>query len=88
MRESQIEGTLVRRVNELGGLALKFVSPGRRGVPDRLVILPGGRVAFVEVKAPGGRLLAGQQRVHQTLRHLGVEVVVLWSIEEVAAWLA
>lgn len=87
MRESQIEGALVRRVRELGGHAFKFVSPGHRGVPDRLVILPGGRVAFVEVKAPGGRVTAGQRRVHESLRHLGVEVVVLDTIEAVAEWL-
>ena len=53
MREKQIEQALVKAVRKRGGIALKFVSPGMAGVPDRLVLFPGGRMAFVEVKAPG-----------------------------------
>ena len=49
MLEKTIEAALVRRVAKLGGLCEKFVSPGRRSVPDRLVTLPGGRIVFVEV---------------------------------------
>lgn len=56
MKESEIEARLVRGVKALGGVAYKFVSPGNVGVPDRLVVLPGGRVIFVELKAEGGRL--------------------------------
>lgn len=56
MRESDIERRLVQGVKKLGGRAYKFVSPGNVGVPDRLVVLPGGVVLFVEVKAPDGRL--------------------------------
>ena len=56
MRESDIERRLVQGVKKLGGRAYKFVSPGNVGVPDRLVVLPGGIVLFVEVKAPDGRL--------------------------------
>lgn len=52
MRESDIERRLVQGVKKLGGRAYKFVSPGNVGVPDRLVVLPGGVVLFVEVKAP------------------------------------
>lgn len=56
MRESTLESRLVREVKKHGGLALKWVSPGQNGVPDRIVILPDGRVAFVEMKAPGKQL--------------------------------
>ena len=54
MREAEIEARLVRGVKEAGGLCYKFVSPGNPGVPDRLILLPGGRILFVELKTPGG----------------------------------
>lgn len=54
MLEKAVEAALVRRVKVLGGLCEKFVSPGRRSVPDRLVTLPGGRIIFVEIKHQGG----------------------------------
>lgn len=50
-RESLIEKHLVAEVKKAGGVAFKFVSPGRRSVPDRIVLLPGGRLVFVECKA-------------------------------------
>ena len=53
MRESELEARLVRGVKAAGGVAYKFVSPGSVGVPDRLVVLPGGKVVFVELKAEG-----------------------------------
>ena len=53
MRESEIEKYLVGQVRGMGGLALKFVSPGHSGVPDRIIILPGGVVGFLELKTPG-----------------------------------
>ena len=53
MLEKVLERKLVRAVRDSGGLALKFVSPGMAGVPDRLLLFPGGRMAFAEVKAPG-----------------------------------
>ena len=56
MREKTIEAKLVQAVRTKGGLALKFTSPGFDGVPDRLVLLPGGRIAFIELKAPGKTL--------------------------------
>lgn len=78
-RESSIEKNLVKQVKAAGGHAYKFVSPGRRGVPDRLVILPGGRVVFVECKAPGQKPRPEQEREHKRLQALGVKVVVLDS---------
>ena len=79
MLESNIEKYLVCRVKELGGRALKFVSPGHSGVPDRLVCLPGGRVVFVELKAPGKKPRPLQVAAHRELENLGFEVFVIDS---------
>lgn len=78
-RENLIEKHLVAEVKKAGGVAYKFVSPGRRSVPDRIVLLPGGRIVFVECKAPGKAPRADQQREHERLRALGFTVVVLDS---------
>lgn len=78
-RESSIERHLVAQVKAAGGTAYKFTSPGRRGVPDRLVLLPGGRAVFVECKAPGEQPRSDQVREHNRLRAMGFEVVVLDS---------
>lgn len=51
--ESSIERILARKVKKMGGMAVKFVSPGLDGVPDRIVLLPDRKIAFVELKAPG-----------------------------------
>lgn len=78
MRESMIEAYLRDRVKELGGKAYKFVSPGNDGVPDRLVCLPGGRVVFVELKAPG-KTPTKLQRIQQSrLEDLGFSV---WTLD-------
>lgn len=53
MREKVIERKLVQAVKSAGGVAPKFVSPGFDGMPDRIVLLPGGHLGFVEVKATG-----------------------------------
>lgn len=76
-RENLIEKHLVAEVKKAGGMAYKFVSPGRRSVPDRIVLLPGGRLVFVECKAPGKAPRADQLREHERLRALGFTVVVL-----------
>ncbi|EDR2105050.1 VRR-NUC domain-containing protein [Salmonella enterica subsp. enterica] len=78
-RENIIEKHLVAEVKKVGGVAYKFISPGRRSVPDRLVLLPGGRLVFVECKAPGKEPRADQLREHERLRALGFSVVVLAS---------
>ena len=83
MRESVIEQYLVRRIKSLGGMADKFVSPGKRSVPDRLVTLPEGRIIFVELKATGKKPTELQQRDHDRRRDLGCEVLVLDSKEAV-----
>lgn len=84
--ESSIEARLVRGVQRRGGLALKWA--GQRGVPDRVVILPGGRVVFVEVKSSHGRLSPHQQRTLNLLSRLGCETAVVRGTEGVDAWLA
>ncbi|MDC9588866.1 VRR-NUC domain-containing protein [Xenorhabdus sp. XENO-10] len=78
-REDVIERHLVNEVKKAGGIAYKFVSPGRRSIPDRICILPGGRVIFVECKAPGEKPRPEQLREHERLRALGCSVVVLDS---------
>ncbi len=86
MLERVIETALVRRVKGLGGMCEKFTSPGRRSVPDRLVTLPGGRVVFVELKAPGKKASELQQRDHQRRRALGCDVRVIDTLEAVDAF--
>lgn len=83
MRESAVEGRLTEMLRERSALCLKFVSPGNPGVPDRIVLLPGGRVVFVEVKAQGGQLGALQERQIARMRGLGADVRVLKGMEQV-----
>ena len=77
MRENKIEAKLKQMVEKQGGIAPKFVSPGLSGMPDRLVLLPGGHIAFVEVKAPGKVPRPLQEARHRMLRKLGFKVYVL-----------
>ena len=77
MRESDIEKRIKQRVEKAGGRCLKWVSPGFTGVPDRIIILPGGRIIFAEIKRPGEKPRPRQRRVAQILKGLGCEVVVL-----------
>lgn len=74
MRESLIERKFVTEVKKRGGMAVKFVSPGLDGVPDRLVLFQGGRLAFVELKAPGKTMRPLQQRRAKQLAALGFRV--------------
>ncbi|WP_438449352.1 VRR-NUC domain-containing protein [Gorillibacterium sp. sgz5001074] len=83
MRERAIETYLRDQVRDAGGRAYKFVSPGNNGVPDRLVILPGGRIYFVELKAPGEQPTKLQQVQHRTLQSMGCSVQVIDSKERV-----
>ncbi len=83
MREKTIERKLVQMVKAMGGIALKFTSPGYDGMPDRLVILPEGKIAFVEVKAPEMKPRPLQVRRHEMLRRLGCRVFVLDDAEQI-----
>lgn len=77
MREKAIEKKLVQEVKVIGGIAPKFTSPGFDGMPDRIVLLPGGHMAFVEAKAPGEKPRPLQLARHRLLRGLGFRVYVL-----------
>jgi hypothetical protein len=77
MREKLIEQRLVKAVKALNGMCPKLVSPGTDGMPDRLVLLPDGKLSFVEVKAPGKKPRPLQARRHEQLRQLGFLVAVL-----------
>ena len=77
MREKIIERKLVDAVKSLGGLAPKFVSSGFDGMPDRIILMPGGHMAFVEVKAPSKVPRPLQEARHRMLRQLGFKVYVL-----------
>lgn len=81
MLERELERRLAKRVKEAGGLSAKWVSPGLAGVPDRIVLLPGGVVRFVELKRPGGRLTVLQGKVHAMLKALGADVRLVDSVE-------
>ena len=83
MREKQIESKLVKAVRNVGGMCPKLVSPGTDGMPDRMVLLPGCRIAFVEVKAPGKEPRPLQTQRHRQLRALGFPVFVLDDPEQV-----
>lgn len=83
MREKTIEQKLVTAVKKHGGICSKFVSPGFDGMPDRLVLLPHGRFAFVEVKAPGEKPRPLQLARHRLLRRLGFKVYVLDDEEQI-----
>jgi hypothetical protein len=86
MLERKIEQALIARVKRLGGACEKFVSPGRRSVPDRIVTLPGGRIVFVELKAPGKRPTEAQRRDHERRRALGCDVRVIDNMDDVNAF--
>lgn len=74
MLEKDIEKRLIQPIRKLGGLCLKFESPGYTGVPDRIILLPGGRVIFVETKQHGKRERPRQVLVQNVLRDLGFTV--------------
>ena len=83
MRESFIEEKLTRAVKQNGGVCWKFTSPGTAGVPDRIILMPKGRIAFVEVKAPGEKPRPLQLSRHKLLRRLGFKVYVLDNIDDI-----
>ena len=83
MREKDIEKELAARTKTMGGIAPKFTSPGFDGMPDRLVLLPSGRMGFVELKAPGKKPRALQEARHRLLRRLGFKVYVIDEINQI-----
>ena len=85
MRESRVEQVLREQVKARGGWAVKFL-PSVSGLPDRIILMPGGRICFVETKAPDGYVKPHQTVIHNRLRALGFEVHVLSSTDAVRAW--
>ena len=83
MTEKQVEAYLVKRVKELGGLCLKFTSPSRVGVPDRVCILPRATVFWVEVKKEGGELSVRQERELALYSDLGHHTAVVYCKRDV-----
>ena len=75
--ESEIERKLTQYVKSAGGMSLKFVSPGTVGVPDRILLLPLGKVIFVELKQKGKKLRAIQKHRKKQLEALGFTVLVI-----------
>ena len=87
MREHRVEFRFKKAVEQIGGRALKFVSPGWSGAPDRLVLLPGGRCYFVELKRPDGALRPLQAKRVKEMRSLGFDVRVVSNFEQLDAFI-
>jgi len=83
MEEKYIEKKLREAVKANGGIAFKFVSPGCNGVPDRLVLMPSGKVFFAETKAPGQKLRPLQERRKRQLESLGFKVYVIDEVKKI-----
>ena len=81
MLERTIELKFVKEVKKAGGIALKLVCPGFIGMPDRLVLMPHGKMFFAEMKAPGQKPRPVQVKRHEMLRNLGFKVYVVDNLE-------
>ncbi len=86
-RESSVEKEICDYARELGYDTMKFTSPGRRGVPDRALISPQGKVAFIEVKRPGGKLSPLQERELRKLREKNVSAEWFDNAREAIKWI-
>ena len=85
--EKRVEALLVSGVKQMGGVAYKFVSPGNSGVPDRIILMPGGKIYFVELKREGGQLTNLQKRQINRIQKLDCQVDVLHGMVEVSNFL-
>jgi hypothetical protein len=83
MLEKKTECKLKSAVKNMGGIAFKFTAPGINGVPDRLVLLPHGKIAFIELKAPGRKMRPLQVRRKRQLERLGFLVYCIDSIDQI-----
>ena len=83
MREKTIEAKLVKAVKSMGGIALKISSANYDGMPDRLVLLTDGKLAFIELKAPGKKLRPLQEKRKRQLEALGFLVFCIDGIEQI-----
>lgn len=83
MLEKEIEKKLIEAVKRVGGIAPKFISPSYDGMPDRIIIIPFGKIAFAELKAPRKHLRPLQEKRKRKLESLGVLVFVIDSVEKI-----
>jgi len=81
--EKHLEQVLIEEVKKRGGLALKFVSPGMSGVPDRLILMKGGKLSFIELKAPGKKMRPLQRKRKRQLETLGFSVYCIDNKEQI-----
>lgn len=81
MKECAVEKHLISVTQACGGICLKFISPGIAGVPDRIIILPGGKIGFAEMKAPGKKPRRLQRNVLRKLYRLGCIVCVIDNLK-------
>lgn len=88
MLESKIEKKLVSMVRKHGGCCFKWVAPGNAGVPDRIVMMPHGKIHFVELKAPGKKPRPLQVAVHEGFATMGFRVEVIDTLEGVEAFVS
>lgn len=79
VRERDVEGYLIGRVEQAGLVCLKFNPDLKNGMPDRLILLPGEKVVWVELKTKGGSLSEIQKLQHKKLRQAGHRVEVVWT---------
>lgn len=88
MLEKTVEDYLVKEVKRIGGKAPKWVSPGNTGVPDRIVLLPGGRTYYIECKRPKGSIISARQKLwRKYLIDLGHNIRQTYTKEEVDAFI-
>jgi len=83
MLEKTIERKLVMATKAKGGIAPKFVSPGYDGMPDRIILLPNGKMGFVELKAKGKKPRPLQEARHRLLRELGFKVYIIDNASDI-----
>ena len=79
MREANLERRFVKGVKDAGAVAWKLICPGHSGVPDRIVLIPGGKIVFIELKTESGSLTPLQIETHNELRDLGFDVRTLYG---------
>lgn len=85
--EKTIEKFTIKATADRGGKAVKFSSPAQRGVPDRIILMPGGKVGFLELKGDGGKATKLQLFWIKTLQEMGFKAAVANSKESVTEFL-
>lgn len=88
MLEKEIEKKLVKGVQKISGFCFKWVSPGRDGVPDRIILLPEGKIIFAELKTEKGKLSGRQEFMIKLIRALGFDARVIYGMPQVNELLA